>query len=145
MSKYVSTMPIPSLLGSNISTPGMISYKGVDVTFDDLDKLIARKKIQKPSKPKSKERVVFDGNYTIYYDKYGKKTVVSRMPEDEYDAEKAVLYALLKSKGVKPKEVARLIDNAADKQAKRIEKSLKKIAKSSKQLAQMMEDFDLEF
>ena len=126
MDEYVTTMSIPSLLGSRITTAPTRSYKGVDITYDDLDELIIRKKVQKPSKPKSKERVVFDGDYTIYYDKYGKKTIVSKMPNDEYDAEKAVLYALLKSKGVKPKEIAKLIDSSVDRAAKRKERQYKK-------------------
>ena len=83
---------------------------------------------------KSKERVVFDGDYTIYYDKYGKKTVVHRMPDEEYDREKALLWALLKSKGVKPKDVNKLMDESIDKQFNRFKKDLKKVTKKFKQL-----------
>lgn len=71
------------------------------------------------------EKVVTDGNYLIYYDKHGKKTVVKRMDSEDNDYEKALLYAMLKSKGIKPKEVARLLEKAIDKKAKREERELK--------------------
>lgn len=102
-----------------------VSYKGVDITYDELDKLIESKMPTK-TPPKQKERIVFDVDYTIYYDRNGNKTVVSKMPEDEYDAEKAVLWALLKSKGVNPKKVQELIANAIDRDVKRKERAAKK-------------------
>lgn len=77
----------------------------------------------------SKEKVIFDGDYTIYYDFYGKKTVVKRMEGEPYDKEKAVMYALLKSQGIPPKDIKILIDNGVDNKAKREEKLAKKEAK----------------
>ena len=77
----------------------------------------------------SKEKVIFDGDYTIYYDFYGKKTVVKRMEGEPYDKEKAVMYALLKSQGIAPKDIKKLIDNGVDNKAKREEKLAKKEAK----------------
>ena len=79
--------------------------------------------------PTSKEKVVFDGEYTIYYNFYGKKTVVKRMEGEPYDKEKAVMYALLKSQGIAPKDIKKLIDNGVDNKAKREEKLAKKEAK----------------
>ena len=67
----------------------------------------------------SKEKVIFDGEYTIYYNFYGKKTVVKRMEGEPYDKEKEVMYALLKSKGIAPKDIKKLIDNGVDNKAKR--------------------------
>lgn len=75
---------------------------------------------------KSKERIVFDGNYTIYYDRFGEKTIVHKMENEPYDAEKAVLYALLKSKGIKPKKVQELLASAIDRDVKRKEREAKK-------------------
>lgn len=126
---------------SMLDTP-KITYKGNELTYEDLDSLVAwkfSKKPKKPKKPRPKERVVFDGDYTIYYDKYGKKTIVSKMPQEPYDAEKAVLYALLKSKGIKPKVIAELLDNAIDKSAKRKERERKKL------LAKLKNDDNLPF
>lgn len=77
----------------------------------------------------SKQKVIFDGDYTIYYDFYGKKTVVKRMEGEPYDKEKAVMYALLKSQGIAPKDIKILIDNGVDNKAKREEKLAKKEAK----------------
>lgn len=77
----------------------------------------------------SKQKVIFDGDYTIYYDFYGKKTVVKRMEGEPYDKEKAVMYALLKSQGIAPKDIKKLIDNGVDNKAKREEKLAKKEAK----------------
>ena len=77
----------------------------------------------------TKQKVIFDGDYTIYYNFYGKKTVVKRMEGEPYDKEKAVLYALLKSQGIAPKDIKILIDNGVDNKAKREEKLAKKEAK----------------
>lgn len=122
----------------------VITYKGVELTIEDLDTLIAKKKVQQPAKPK--ERVVFDGDYTIYYDKNGKKTVVHKMPDEVDDPEKAVLWALLKSKGVKPKDVTKLMDNAVDRDYERLKKDMKKISKTFRQLSfEDFEDFELPF
>lgn len=77
----------------------------------------------------SKQKVIFDGDYTIYYNFYGKKTVVKRMEGEPYDKEKAVMYALLKSQGITPKDIKILIDNGVDNKAKREEKLAKKEAK----------------
>lgn len=82
---------------------------------------------------KSKERVVFDGDYTIYYDKCGKKTTVHKMKDEHYDHEKAVMFAMLKSMGIKPKHIMDLIESSVDKVEKRKERELKKeIAKQKK-------------
>lgn len=125
--RYGSTID-NSTYSYNCSYPPSISYKGVDITYDELDELIAKKQGFKlmPAPPKPKERIVFDGDYTIYYDKNGNKTIVSKMPEDEYDAEKAVLWALLKSKGIKPKKVQELLANSIDRDVKRKERAAKK-------------------
>ena len=77
------------------------------------------------NKPEQKERVVTDGDYLIYYDKHGKKTVVKRMDSEDNDYEKALMYAMLKSKGIKPKHIKRLLDDAIDRKAKREERELK--------------------
>lgn len=77
----------------------------------------------------SKQKVIFDGDYTIYYDFYGNKTLVKRMEGEPYDKEKAVMYALLKSQGIKPKDIKKLVDNGVDNKAKREEKLAKKEAK----------------
>ena len=77
----------------------------------------------------SKEKVIFDGEYTIYYNFYGKKTVVKRMKGEPYDKEKAVMYALLKSQGIAPKDIKNLIDTGVDNKAKRDEKLAKQEAK----------------
>lgn len=112
---------------SELYKPPMI-YKGVEITYGELDALVAKKQ-PKVKKPVSKERVVFDKDYTIYYDKDGKKTVVHKKSDESYDAEKAVLYALLKSKGIEPKKVTELVDNAIDKNVKRLERESRKAAK----------------
>lgn len=106
-----------------------VYYKGTWLTDCDLEALIKRKQAQTPKKPVSKERVVFDKDYTIYYDNNGKKTVVHKAADQPYDAEKAVLYALLKSKGIEPKKVTKLVDNAIDKNVKRLERESRKAAK----------------
>lgn len=77
----------------------------------------------------SKQKVIFDGDYTIYYDFYGNKTLVKRMEDEPYDKEKAVMYALLKSQGIKPKDIKKLVDNGVDNKTKREEKLAKKQAK----------------
>lgn len=125
------TNRIGTITGCEMGTPwsyiSTISYKGVDITYDELDELVAKKRgVKAMPAPKPKERIVFDGDLTIYYDKYGNKTMVSKMPEDEYDAEKAVLWALLKSKGIKPKKVQELIANSIDRDVKRKERAAKK-------------------
>lgn len=67
-------------------------------------------------------RVVYDGDYTIYYDEHGNKTIVHKMADEPDDKFKAVVFAILKSKGVKPKEVMKLVENGIDKKAKREER-----------------------
>lgn len=119
----------------------VINYKGIELTIEDLDALVAKKKVQQPVKPK--ERIVFDGDYTIYYDKNGKKTVVHKMPDEVDDPEKAVLWALLKSKGVKPKDVIKLMDESVDRDFERLKKDMKKMSKTFRQLS--FEDFELPF
>ena len=119
----------------------VITYKGIELTIEDLDTLVAKKKVQQPVKPK--ERIVFDGDYTIYYDKNGKKTVVHKMPDEVDDPEKAVLWALLKSKGVKPKDVIKLMDESVDRDFERLKKDMKKMSKTFRQLS--FEDFELPF
>ena len=83
----------------------------------------------------SKPKVVFDGDYTIYYNAQGRKTVVKRMKGEEYDQEKAVMYAILKSMGVKPKEIQDLIDNSVDNRRKRTLKMLKKMEAKERKLS----------
>lgn len=109
-----------------------ITYKGVELTIEDLDAIVKKKKVQQPVKPK--ERIVFDGDYTIYYDKNGKKTVVHKMPDEKNDPEKAILWALLKSKGVKPKDVIKLMDESVSRDLERLKKDLKKTQKLFEQL-----------
>lgn len=87
---------------------------------------------------KSKERVVFDGDYTIYYDKLGNKTTVHKMKDEHYDQEKAVMFAMLKSMGVKPKKIMDLIENSVDKAEKRKERELKKETAKQKKKSQPM-------
>lgn len=85
-------------------------------------------------KEKQKPKIVFDGDYTIYHDECGKKTVVKRMECEQYDKEKAVMYALLKSKGIKPKDIAELIENSADNKVAREQRKAKKLkAKEERQ------------
>ena len=67
---------------------------------------------------KRKPKIVFDGDYTIYYDSEGNKTVVKRMEGEPYDKEKAVMYAMLKSMGVKPQQINDLVNNGFDAKAK---------------------------
>lgn len=106
-----------------------IFYQGVPITMEDINEIVKRKKSTTFGKPVSKERVVFDQDYTIYYDENGKKTVVHKMADEPYDPEKAVLYALLKSKGVNPKKVTELVEKGIDKHSKRLERESRKAAK----------------
>lgn len=84
------------------------------------------------AKEKQKPKVVFDGDYTIYHDEYGVKTVVKRMEGEQYDKEKAVMYALLKSKDIKPKDIAELINNSVDNKAAREKRKAKKLEAKKK-------------
>lgn len=85
-------------------------------------------------KKKQEPKVVFDGDYTIYHNEYGEKTVVKRMESEQYDKEKAVMYAILKSKGIKPKDITELIENSADNKVAREKRKAKKLkAKEEKQ------------
>lgn len=96
--------------------------------FDSVGNIIYLQKHQEP-------RVVVDGDYTIYYNEHGEKTVVKRMDSEDYDLEKAVMFALLKSRGVKPKDVVNLVENAIDNKAKREERERKKELKRKEKLA----------
>lgn len=54
------------------------------------------------------------------------------MADEDSDYEKALMYAMLKSKGIKPKHIRRLLDDAVDRQAKREERELKNRVKITK-------------
>lgn len=71
---------------------------------------------------KQEPKIVFDGDYTIYHNEYGNKTIVKRMEGEPYDKEKAVMYAMLKSMGIKPQQVNDLVKNGFDAKAKREKK-----------------------
>lgn len=107
------TTTVPSIISS--TTP--IGY------FDLGKSCITSTTFKKKQEPK----VVFDGDYTIYHNEYGEKTVVKRMESEQYDKEKAVMYAILKSKGIKLKDIAELIDNSVDNKAAREKRKAKKI------------------
>lgn len=74
-------------------------------------------------------KLIVDGDYTIFYDKHGNKTIVKKTDDDTYDVEKAACYAVLKSFGIKPSIINKLVMNAQDNTAKR-EKRLAKKAKA---------------
>lgn len=74
-------------------------------------------------------KLIVDGDYTIFYDKHGNKTVVKKTDDDTYDVEKAACYAVLKSLGIKPSVINELVMNAQNNTAKR-EKRLAKKAKA---------------
>lgn len=77
----------------------------------------------------AKGKLIIDGDYTIFYDADGCKTIVKRTGDDVYDVEKAACYAVLKSFGIKPSIINKLVINAQDNTAKR-EKRLAKKAKA---------------
>ncbi len=78
-----------------------------------------------PRKKKGKPRLVLDGNYTIYHNEYGDKTVVKKIADEPNDPEKAACYAVLKSMGIQPKFINDLVANAFDAKAKREKKRAK--------------------
>lgn len=82
-------------------------------------------------KPKCEPKLIVDGDVTIYINGLGNKTIVRRKDDESYDLEKAACYAILKSLGVKPSFVNRLVDNHTDTRAKRIQKQLKKERRKS--------------
>lgn len=82
-------------------------------------------------KPKCEPKLIVDGDVTIYINGLGNKTIVRRKDDESYDLEKAALYAILKSLGIKPSFVNRLVDNHTDTRAKRIQKQLKKERRKS--------------
>ena len=77
----------------------------------------------------AKGKLIIDGDYTIFYDAGGCKTIVKKTDDDTYDVEKAACYAVLKSLGIKPSVINKLVMNAQDNTAKR-EKRLAKKAKA---------------
>lgn len=84
--------------------------------------------------------LINDGDVTIYINELGKKTIVRRKDDESFDLEKAACYAILKSLGVKPSFVNRLVDNHTDTKAIRIQKQLKKERRKS--LIQQQEERD---
>lgn len=74
-------------------------------------------------------KLIVDGDYTIFYDKHGNKTIVKKTDDDTYDVEKAACYAVLKSLGIKPSVINKLVMNAQNNTAKR-EKRLANKAKA---------------
>lgn len=74
-------------------------------------------------------KLIVDGDYTVFYNAGGCKTVVKRTGDDVYDVEKAACYAVLKSFGIKPSIINKLVMNAQNNTAKR-EKRLAKKAKA---------------
>ena len=77
----------------------------------------------------AKGKLIIDGDYTIFYDAGGYKTIVKKTDDDTYDVEKAACYAVLKSLGIKPSVINKLVMNAQDNTVKR-EKRLAKKAKA---------------
>lgn len=82
-------------------------------------------------KPKCEPKLIVDGDVTIYINGLGNKTIVRRKDDESYDLEKAACYAILKSLGIKPSFVNRLVDNYTDTRAKRIQKQLNKERRKS--------------
>lgn len=76
-------------------------------------------------------KLIVDGDTTIYINEFGNKTIVRRKDDESYDLEKAACYAILKSLGIKPSFVNRLVDNYTDTRAKRIQKQLNKERRKS--------------
>lgn len=76
-------------------------------------------------------KLIVDGDTTIYINEFGNKTIVRRKDDESYDLEKAACYAILKSLGIKPSFVNRLVDNHTDTRAKRIQKQLNKERRKS--------------
>lgn len=102
--------------------------------FIPASDLYLRGAIIAPRKIKTTPQLVFDGQYTIYHNEFGEKTIVKQMDGESYDPEKAACYAVLKSLGIKPKFINNLVDNAVDKKASREKRNAKKEkAKQAKQ------------
>ena len=80
---------------------------------------------------KREPQLINDGDVTIYINELGNKTIVRRKDDESFDLEKAACYAILKSLGIKPSFVNRLVDNHTDTRAKRIQKQLKKERRKS--------------
>lgn len=131
----LSTSPITLNKANAVVNPTntVIYYKGLEFQDEDIPYLkecLNKKYNKNKKKERPKERIVYDGDYTIYYNEKGKKTVVKIMPNEEFDEEKAAMFAILKSMGIKPKHIATLIKNSVDRKAIREKKKLIKKQKA---------------
>lgn len=100
---HVSPAILDYLFGASVAEEIVKSYQK---KMEDVSKVYRR------PKPKS---VLVNGDYTTVVWKDGTHTVVKRMEGDEYDFEKAILYAIIKKSFVNSSSDLQVYMNSFDK------------------------------